>query len=181
LSSTEVIGNFDSPEPEDLRTHLRLTVPVKDFALDLRRYNLISNYVAEYSAYYFEHKDRAENLISSVLYELVEHLTAGSRHEARLDIQLCSTSQWLLFDLSSSFSREALQKLRETLGQLMSPDLDSYYTSLLEEDAEATAGRRVLGLAMIAHDYHAQLSASMRADTGAVTLRTRIGREEIAS
>lgn len=180
MSATEVIGNFDAPDLKDRRTHVRLTVPVKDFALDLRRYNLVSNYVAEYGAYYFEHKDRAENLISSVLYELVEHLSAASRHEARLDIQFATGGRSMLFDLSSSLSREALRGFRQTLTELLKADLDSYYTSLLEQEAEADA-RRVLGLAMIAHDYHGEFSASIQADSGAVTLRTRIGREEIVS
>lgn len=181
MSATELIGNFDAPELKDRQTHVRLTVPVKDFALDLRRYNLVSNFVAEYGAYYFEPKDRAENLISSVLYELVEHLSAAARHEARLDILFASTAQWLLFELSSSFSREALHSFREMLAELLQADLGTYYTALLEEDAEGAAGKRVLGLAMIAHDYHGRLSASIQADSGAVTLRTCIGREEISS
>jgi hypothetical protein len=181
LSSTELIGNFNRPDTEDALSHLRLVVPVKDFVLDWRRYNLVSNYVAEYSAYYFEHKDKAENLISSVPYELIEHMAASSRHEARLDIQFCTTAEWLLFELSSSFSRQELERLRETLKSILEADIESYYTALLEEELEKPATRRVLGLAMVAHDYRAELSAALEGSTGFATLRTRVRREEINS
>jgi hypothetical protein len=179
LSSTELIGNFTSSEDEGALSHLQLIVPVKDFSLDWRRYNLISNYIAEYSSYQFEHKDKAENLISSVFYELIEHMVSSSRHEAKLDIKFFVGEQWILFDLSSSFSTEGFQKITEILNRLLNTDIDSYYTSLLEEDLDKPDNKRILGLAMLAHDYNAQLSASKEADTGAVTLRARIRQEEI--
>jgi hypothetical protein len=181
LSSTQRIGSFDQPEDAKAVLHLRLVVPVRDFSLDWRRYNLVANYLAEYSAYHFEHKDRAENLISTVFYELIEQTVAASRHEARLDLQFCTAGRWLLFDLGSSFPREGIQRLTDTLGELLEADIDDYYTALLEDDLEKPGVRRVLGMAMIAHDYHAQLSASLEPDSGAVTLRARIGQEEIVS
>jgi hypothetical protein len=181
LSSTELIGSFNQPEDKKALSHLRLVVPVKDFSLDWRRYNLVANYLAEYSAYHFEHKDKAENLISSVFYELIEKMVAASRHEAKLDMQFCTAGQWLVFDLSSSFPKEGIRGLADTLKELLEADIDAYYTALLQDDLDKPAVRRVLGLAMVAHDYRARLSASLEADTGAVTLRARISQEEIAS
>jgi hypothetical protein len=181
LSSTELIGSFDQPEDKNALSHLRLVVPVKDFSLDWRRYNLVANYLAEYSAYHFEHKDKAENLISSVFYELIEHMVAASRHEARLDMQLCTAGTWLVFDVSSSFPRDGIQRLAGTLQELREADIDAYYTALLENDLDKPSVRRDLGLAMVAHDYRARLAAALDTDTGAVTLRARISQEEIAS
>jgi hypothetical protein len=181
LSSTQRIGSFDQPEDRNAILHLRLVVPVKDFSLDWRRYNLVANYLAEYSAYHFEHKDKAENLISTVFYELIEQTVAASRHDARLDIQFCTAGRWLLFELASSFPREGIQRLTETLEELLEADIGAYYTALLEDDLDKPAVRRVLGMAMIVHDYRGQLSASLEPDSGAVTLRARISQEEIAS
>ena len=181
MSSTQHIGGFDQPDDRSAVQHLRLVVPVKDFSLDWRRYNLVANYLAEYSAYHFEHKDKAENLISTVFYELIEQMVAASRHEARLDLQFCTAGSWLLFDLSSSFPREGIQRLSETLAELLHGDIEAYYTALLEDDLDKPSVRRVLGLAMVAHDYRAQLSAAVETDSGSVTLRARVGQEEIAS
>lgn len=181
MSSTETIGSFDQPEDKNAVSHLRLVVPVKDFSLDWRRYNLVANYLAEYSAYHFEHKDKAENLISSVFYELIEQMVAASRHEARLDMQFCTAGPWLVFDVSSSFPRDGIQRLAGTLQEILEADIEAYYTALLEDDLDKPSVRRVLGLAMVAHDYHARLAAALEADTGAVTLRARISQEEIAS
>jgi hypothetical protein len=164
---------------EGAQSHLQLTVPVKDFTLDWRRYNLISNYIAEYSAYQFEHKDKAENLISSVFYELIEHMVSAAQKEARLEIKFYIIEQWMLFELSSNFSTEELTKITEILNQLLNADIDSFYSSLLEEDLDKPENKAILGLAMLAHDYNTELSASKEADTGEITLRARIRQEEI--
>ena len=179
MSSAKLIGKFNLSEDKGAPSHLQLIVPVKDFTLDWRRYNLVSNYIAEYSAYQFEHKDKAENLISSVFYELIEHMVSASRHEVRLDIKFFIVDQWMLFELSSSFSAEGFQKITKILNQLLNTDIDSYYSNLLEEDLDKPENKRILGLAMLAHDYNAKLSASKEADTGDVTLRARIKQEEI--
>jgi hypothetical protein len=181
LSATETIGNFNTPELGKAVSLLRLTVPVKDFSSDWRRYNLVANYLAEYSAYRFQHKDKAENLISSVFYELIEHMVAISRHEAKLDIRFCTGGGSMLFELTSSLSADALQRLTENLNELLQTDIDHYYLGLLEQDMEQPGIRRIFGLVMIAHDYHARLSASVEAETGSVTLRTCIAEGEINS
>jgi hypothetical protein len=181
LSSTQTIGSFEQPEDKSAVAHLRLVVPVKDFSLDWRRYNLVANYLAEYCSYHFEYKDRAENLISSVFYELIEQMVGASRHEARLELELCTAGEWVVFELSSSFPRESVQSLAATLNELHAADIDAYYTSLLESELDKPAARRTLGLAMIAHDYRARLSAVLEADSGAVRLRARISQKEIAT
>jgi hypothetical protein len=171
------VGNF--LEPEQLKDgHLlaRLTLPAHDLQLDWRRFSLVANYLAEYSAYHFEQKDRAENLISSVFYELIERLASSSRREARLDIRFAG---WLLFELHSSFPAEELIKLRELLQELQGDDQEAYYRRLLAADLEADANRRKLGLAMVAHDYQARLSGQLDTGDGSVVLRALVGEQEI--
>jgi hypothetical protein len=179
LGSKELIGDFNLPEDEGVQPHLQLTVPVKDFSLDWRRYNLISNYLAEYSAYQFEHKDKAENLISSLFYELIEHMVSASQMDASLHIKFFIVEGWMLFELSSSFPDEELNNITEILNELLSTNIDSYYSNLLEGDLDKPENKRILGLAMLVHDYNTRLSASKEADTGAVILRARVRQEEI--
>jgi hypothetical protein len=176
----KVIGDFQNAGV-GAAPHIRLVVPANDFALDWRRYNLIANYIAEYSAYRFEPKDAAENLISSVFYELIEYVVKCSRREAKLDIRLYAGDSLLSFDVASSFSREEVAQLEAFLRELLDRDLDELYRGLLTADLDSTAGRRELGLAMVAHDYHARISASIDEDSGGVTLRALVRMEEFLS
>jgi hypothetical protein len=180
LSAVKVVGDFQKAGAE-ATAHIRLVVPANDLVLDWRRYNLIANYIAEYSAYRFEPKDAAENLISSVFYELIEYMAKCSRREAKLDIRLYAGDALLSFDVTSSFSQKEVVQLEALLSELLDSDLEELYQELLTADLDSTAGRRELGLAMVAHDYHAGMSAGIDEESGAVTLRARVRREEFAS
>ena len=81
------IGDFEKYKPQAGVTHLVLKQPIRDFQLDWRRYNLISNYFAEYCSYLFEQKDKAENLISTVLYELTEAMANYAKRNANIKIK----------------------------------------------------------------------------------------------
>jgi hypothetical protein len=180
VSAVKVVGEFEQAAV-GAAPYVRLVVPAGDFSLDGRRYNLVANYIAEYSAYRFEPKDAAENLISSVFYELIEYMAGCSRREARLDIRLYASDSLLRFDLSSSFAREEAAQLDSFLREMMREDLDELYRGLLTAELDSAAGRWELGLTMVAHDYHAGLSAAIDEASGGVTLRALVRREEIDS
>jgi len=155
---------------------IALMLPAKDFASDWRRFNLVANYIAEYASYFFEHRDRAENVISSVFYELLEHMAAISRDDAGLSVRLRTQDGRVLFEISSSNPRpEALELSRKLLGVLGSADIDSLYREILEAPSTDQAQ---LGLTMLAHDYRARFS-STEDPSGAVTLLATIGLEEL--
>ncbi len=179
MSAVKVVGEFE--QAAGAAPYIRLVVPVSDFALDGRRFNLVSNYIAEYSAYRFESKDAAENLISSIFYELIEYMAGCSRNEARLDIRLYASDLLLRFDLTSSFTREGAAHLEGFLRQMLSLDLGELYRGLLTAELDSAADRRELGLTMVAHDYHAGISAAIDEDDGGVTLRALVRKEEISS
>lgn len=179
MSAVKVVGKFE--QTAGATPYIRLVVPVSDFALDGRRFNLVANYIAEYSSYRFESKDAAENLISSVFYELIEYMAGCSRREARLDIRLYASDLLLRFDLTSSFTREGAAHLEGFLREMLRLDLGELYRGLLIAELDSAAGRRELGLTMVAHDYHAGISAAIDEDDGGVTLCALVRREEISS
>ncbi len=180
MSAAVTIGDFLQTENlQGGRLLARLTLPANDFRLDWRRYSLVANYLAEYSAYFFEQKDRAENLISTVFYELIERLAPCSRKEARLDLRFSAAAGWLLFELASSFPAEEVAGLRSLLAELLESDVAGYYGRLLASDLETEANRRKLGLALVAHDYRARLSGVLDEAEGSVRLRALVSEEEI--
>lgn len=180
MSAPVTIGDFKEADrlPNSLLL-VRLILPANDFLLDWRRYGLVANYLAEYSAYHFGQKDRAENLISSVFYELLERLAASSRREAKLDIKLVCAAEWLLFELGSSLPSEEVARLKELLAELQGGGLDEYFQRLIGSDLESESNRKKLGVAMIAHDYHARLSGQLDQGDGSVVLRALLAEKEI--
>jgi hypothetical protein len=155
---------------------IALMLLAKDFVSDWRRFNLVANYIAEYASYFFEHRDRAENVISSVFYELLEHMAAISQDDAGLSVRLRTQDARVAFEISTSNPRpEALKLDRKLLDALGSADIDSLYREILEAPS---MDQGQLGLTMLAHDYRARFS-STEDPSGAVTLVATIGLEEL--
>jgi len=159
-------------------SRIAVTLPARDFASDWRRYNLVANYIAEYVSYFFEHRDRAENVISSVFYELLEHMATISRDDARLGMRLVTADNRVIFEISTTSPRsETLDTHRRLVAALAAEDVDSLYREILESPSgESRQGE--LGLTMIAHDYRARLSTT-EDPAGALTLAASVGLEEM--
>jgi hypothetical protein len=174
-----MIGEFRLPESGEVFSHMRIVIPAADFTLDWRRYNLVSNYIAEYSSYHFEQKDKAENLISTVFYELIGYLSSTSKNGSILDIRFSTVEQWLVFEISATLETGEIVSFKELLTEINRSDLDDYYKSVLEEDMEEPHLQKKLGMAMIAHDYRAQLTASLHEENGNATVRALVRQEEI--
>jgi hypothetical protein len=160
-------------------SRIAVTLPARDFASDWRRYNLVANYVAEYASYFFAHRDRAENVISSVFYELLEHMATISREDAGLSVRLQTQEARVVFEISTSNARpEALDPHRKLLEALGSANIDSLYREILEAPSTEPGQQEKLGLTMLAHDYQARFSTT-EDPAGSVTLLASIGLEEL--
>jgi hypothetical protein len=169
------MSSTTEPAPSGGRITLRLQA--RDFSRDWRRYNLVANYVAEYSSYFFEHKDRAENVISSVLYELLEYMVGMSLDDSELALGLITRDGRLYFEIATSgATREGYGQHQELLADLARGDLDGMYRRMLESDGQGSRGS--LGIAILAHDYRAEFSTSVD-HAGAVAMSASIGRDEM--
>jgi hypothetical protein len=161
--------------------HIEVAVPARDFSLDWRRFNLVANYIAEYASYFFEHKDSAENLISSVFYELLEYMAGISREDAHLRLRLVSADGRLVFEISSSgVDATPLALHQKLIAGLDCGDREKIYRDTLEAGPHAGDVDARLGLAMLAHDYHASISTRVD-DSGSVVLLVSLGNEELSS
>jgi hypothetical protein len=181
LCPKHTIGDFAKLDFKDVKPHIRLNLPVRDFTLDWRRCNLVANYIAEYVSYYFEQKDRAENLVSSVFYELMEHLVSSARDETAVDIGFSTVGEWLVFEISFFMPSEELGGLEELLGEINTKDIDAYYLEVLETGLEKARPKNAMGMIMIAHDYRARFGALLHEDGEPSVVRAFIRQEEIAT
>ncbi len=181
MNAQTYIGNFDKLETREGITHITLKQPVRDFQLDWRRYNLVSNYFAEYSSFLFEQKDRAENLISTVLYELIEGLTRCAERNADILIKLVTLGQFLVFELSTISPPENRAALEETVKVINRKDLDDTYFSVIASEKPENPASDYFGLVLIAHDYNGEFALNVNASNNVITLRAAITKEEIYS
>jgi hypothetical protein len=160
-------------------SRIAVTLRAKDFADDWRRYNLVANYIAEYASYFFDHRDRAENVVSSVFYELLEHIATISLEDASLSARLLTQDGRIVFEISTSNPRpDARDPHRKLLDALGSADIDSLYLEILEATPGEPRLQGELGLTMLAHDYRARFSMT-EDPAGSVTLHAFIGLEEL--
>ncbi len=181
MSEQIYIGDFTKFKPETGVTHLTIKQPVRDFQLDWRRYNLVSNYFAEYGSYLFEQKDRAENLISTVLYELSESMAHYAERNSGILIKLITFEQIILFELAAFSPPDLRVPLEETVRIINRGDLASVYFSMLSSEKSEDAAKAHFGLVLIAHDYNADMALGVNSKNNATTLRVAIAKEEIYS
>ncbi|MBN1796981.1 MAG: hypothetical protein JW822_00270 [Spirochaetales bacterium] len=181
MSEQTYIGDFAKLKTEAGNTHLALKQPVRDFQLDWRRYNLISNYFAEYCSYLFEQKDRAENLISTVLYELAEAMIQYADRNANIVIKLITLQQAVVFELATVSVPDKREELEQTVKLINQEDLNATYFSLLAPDKPQQLANIHFGLVLIAHDYNAKFALSVNTKNNVINLRVAITKEEIYS
>jgi hypothetical protein len=167
-----------TPQPAPSGGRITLSLPARDFSRDWRRYNLVANYVAEYASYFFAHKDRAENVISSILYELLEYMVGMSLESAQLALGLNARDGRVFFEIATSgATREGSGQHEQLLAEIARGDLDNLYRRMLVSESEGNRGS--LGIAMLARDYRAEFS-TRRDPAGAVALSASIGQDEMS-
>ena len=179
MCPSHVVGDFEELGTKKVQPRVRVVLPVQDFTLDWRRCNLIANYMAEYASYFFEQKDRAENLISSVFYELIEHLALCARETSSIEVAFSTAEGWLVFEIGLSMPSEQASCFKELLERIHASDLDSFYMELLEAGADSDKPEKRMGMVMIAHDYRAHLSALLHGEGKLSTVRALVRQEEI--
>lgn len=181
MNAETIIGNFENPETREGVTHITVKQPVRDFQLDWRRYNLVSNYFAEYSSFLFEQKDRAENLISTVLYELTEGMARCAEINADILIRLITLDRFIIFELATVSTPEKRTALEETVKIINRNDLDNAYFSIISSDKPEQPSGVYFGFVLIAHDYKGRFALNINPKNNVVTLRVAITKEEIYS
>jgi hypothetical protein len=136
-----------------------LTLLAGDFQTEWKRCNMLANYFAAYVAYQFAHKERAENLISTILNELLEAAVRLAPEHSDLFIGCTQTREGLWLDTRHIIRAEAVSSYLAFLEELNGNDNDRRYLDLLTTESQPMEYFNQLGLMMVAHDFGARLSA----------------------
>lgn len=176
------IGAFRDGASQSPMFYLDLDLSTHDFHEQWKRCNMVANYVAEYTAYQFERKERAENLISTVLNELLE-ATVKSSVETEVPIKL-SFSQFpdtLVFEVSHGLNGDIDAEYTKFLSLIHKADIEGLYLSLMTADDSASVSFNQLGLVVLVHDFSATIAARVDEANGLIRTQVQIPAKEVAA
>lgn len=161
------------------QTSINAVFKAQDFLSDGRRCDLLSNYIGEYLKYFFDKKDRSENLISTVIYELLTYLVNCANLDGDVQVSINHNQENIIFDLSSSINEESKDSIVALFNILSDGNVGDYFISLLTNPYDELVIRADYGLFMILHDYKAQIALSYDEKTDDLCMQIAIKCEEI--
>lgn len=162
-----------------LKSPLSMELHIEDLLRDNRRYNLLSNYIGEYTKFNFEKKDRAENLISTVLYELVSYLVSLSNSENNINVSFNNTESKIIFNLMTAIKKENKEKIETLYQKLNKEDISNYFLELLANSDKELSIENDYGLFMIVNDYNAIISSRFNTESLVLEMQVIIDSKEV--
>ena len=163
---------------QGLRLELEFTVA--DFQQEWKRCNMVANYVAEYAAYQYPRREMAENLISTVVNELLEALTPLVPATGSLSIICKETKESLVLEITHSVISKFQENFPAFLNNLEKSNSDGFYLKLLTESNESSPAFNQLGLAMLVHDFKVKIECEPQGVDVFIT-KVRISTRELQS
>src|SRR5262245_3320755 len=103
---------------------LEVTVQIDDLLADWKRIGYLANYFAEYVAYDFPQRERAENLLSTITNELLEAVVHLAPAQTALQLHCAHLGDAVLLDVKHQVKAE------------LRPDFVRFVAQLEEEDGE---------------------------------------------
>ncbi len=166
MSGTTTLGApWQAPTRAPLCAISSEIVPV-DLLTQWRRCGMISDCLADYMSYAFEHRAVARSILSTIVNELVENVAKYSADKlatARVALEHHGTT--LVVESRNVAGPRHVETLGQVLAELASSEAAAVF-------ARAIAQRRGLGLALIASDYGATLAATVAPTDGGLSIVT---------
>ncbi|MCP4426747.1 MAG: hypothetical protein GY803_19825 [Chloroflexi bacterium] len=141
---------------------------------------MAANYIAAYAAYQFVHRGRAENLISTIVNEMLETAVRLAPPPSDLQIQYAQFDDGLHLNLTHSIRDEAVTPYLTFLNELV-PDDNICYLDLLTSERPQDNYFNQLGLTMLAHEFGARLTAQPETQPDRIQTQVFIPIEELSA
>lgn len=176
------IGEFEGSQAGPPAPVLALTLPAADFQAEWKRCDLLANYIGEYTGYEYPHREWAENLVSTVMNELLEAAVRLSPAEAPLQIQCGQAAGQLVLEAGHRVRPELIQPYAAFLTELCgaAAEARTIYFQLLTTAETAGLTFNQLGLAMLVHDFGARLAVRLEAAAGQAQTRVFLPTHELS-
>ena len=174
------IGEFGHHPVASERFQVDVTIPAQDIQLHWRRCNMLANYLAEYSAYQFQEREWAENMISTIVNEFLEAIVVLAPPETALRVRCLQLPQNLQIEIEHDVQPDLIDLYAHLFQELNSPRLDELYYELLTAHQRLPISFNQFGIVMLAHDFQAQIAADLSFANHHVFVRVAVPLSNIA-
>jgi hypothetical protein len=137
---------------------LEVTIQIADLHADWKRISLLANYLAEYVAYQFPQRERAENLFSTITNEIVEAVANLAPHQSNLLLRCRHSDHGLTLDVKHEVKSELQPSFVLFVQKLSEDQDDEAYLRMLTSETRPEAYFNQLGLTMLAHDFDVRMT-----------------------
>lgn len=140
---------------------LEVTVQIDDLHADWKRISHLANYFAEYIAYDFPQRERAENLLSTITNEILESVVHLAPAQTALRLHCAHLHDTLMLDVKHQVKDEMRPDYVLFVEKLGIGDGEVAYLQMLTADAKPEGYFNQLGLMMLEYDFDVQLSLNI--------------------
>ena len=154
---------------------------VGNFQKEWRRCSMLANYIAEYTAYQFDRREWAENLISTVVNDFLETVVRLSPRKIEMTLRCLQYPDTLLLEVQQKLAPAMEQPFYDFLKQACAEDVNDLYFQLLTDTDRPAPSFNQLGLVMLVHDFGARLAARTDEQGGMISTRVFIPTQEFSA
>ena len=160
---------------------MEIDLNANDFTSEWKRCNLVANYLADYTAYEYKHRELAENLFSTIINELLEAIARMAAFKSVIRFALRPNPGSLSIQVDHECQEPIVAHYTEFVKQVSQGSGKGVYFDLLVIDSLPRPAFNQLGLAMIVHDFGGKIEIQQRGGTPFMRTCVSIPTKEFAS
>ncbi len=136
---------------------IEINIPVRDIQTEWSRCSLLANYIAEYVAFEYAHREWAENLLSTISNELLETAVTLAPPISELKLKLNKEENAFVISMTHLVKNSLLPHYQTFIQSLDSDQKQTLYLNWLTDNITTELQFNQLGLCMISNDFDVQL------------------------
>ncbi len=160
---------MDNPIPPST-FGIEINVPVQDIQTEWSRCSMLANYIAEYVAFEYEHREWAENLLSTISNELLETAVYLAPDISDLELKINKNEDAFLVTMTHLVKNPLLDHYETFIHSLESGQKQEIYLNWLTHSEENAPYFNQLGLCILTNDFDAQLHVQNESENRVETI-----------
>lgn len=155
-------GDALTPHAEEPLSEMVIRFVPLDLVIQWRRCGMIADFLADFLAYNFKHKDTARNVISTVLNELLENAVKFSPEKhRRASLALIYHGETIRIQTRNTSNKKHVASLQRLVERLCSEDPELLFLEQLEYSATEDPDASGLGIVTLKKDYLARIAIEL--------------------
>jgi hypothetical protein len=140
-----------------------------------RRCSIMADCLADYLSYNFENVAAAQNIISTVVNELLENaIKFSSEKRDRATISVAHYGEVVRITTVNVSTPQRAETLAGLIEELKREDIDRLFVSHIERSAMSEHAKSGVGLLSVRKDYNARIGVRLRPIQGAGTIEVQV-------